>query len=221
LRKTGAVERSAGPRGSDQVATPKAPQELDGHGASFVLPGSLQIRNERPDLTRPLRFVIERGEVERGESTLPSHRAGPPHRQGTIALPEPTQRLFPRARRLHEEALKLARPGEVGIILLNQAVTLKEDGDPEGALRALERAAQVVDAEQQPRLRFGLRYNQASNLIVLNRARDAAPIVREVQGLAERLRNDIDFLRTRWLAASCAAGEGEGARRPRRGPPGV
>ena len=46
------------------------------------------------------------------------------------------QRLFPRALKLHKEALALARPEEVGVIRMNQAVTLEETGDAEGALRS-------------------------------------------------------------------------------------
>lgn len=47
------------------------------------------------------------------------------------------QRLFPGALKLHEDALTLARSQEVGIILMNQAVTRKESGDPDahGGLR--------------------------------------------------------------------------------------
>jgi transcriptional regulator with XRE-family HTH domain len=118
------------------------------------------------------------------------------------------QRLFPRALKLHEDALALARPAEVGPILLNKAVTLKENGDSEGALKTLEQAAQVVDGERQPRLLWVLQFNRASNLLVLDRAEEAAPIVDEARKLAERLRNDADLTRTLWLEGNCAAGFG-------------
>jgi len=119
------------------------------------------------------------------------------------------QRLFPLALKRHEEALALARPEEIGVILLNQAFTRKETGDPEGAIRDLEAAAQIVDGERQPRLRCVLRFNEASSLLLLDRAEEAVPIITEVRDLAERLRNDIDLIKTLWLEGNCAAGLGQ------------
>jgi hypothetical protein len=119
------------------------------------------------------------------------------------------QRELPMALRLHEDALELARPEEVGIILLNQAVTREESDDPEGSLQSLERAAGIIDGERQPRLRWALRFNQATSLCVLGRAREALPIVKEVRSLAERLRNEIDLIRVLWLEAKCLAGVGK------------
>ena len=119
------------------------------------------------------------------------------------------QRHFPKALKLHEDALELARPEEVGIILMNQATTLKESGAPENALRSLERAAVIIDSERQPRLRFGLRFNQVSSLLSMGRVKEALPIVEEVRALAERLRNEIDLVKTLWLEGDCAAGLGE------------
>lgn len=116
------------------------------------------------------------------------------------------QRLFPKALKLHDDALALARPEEVGVILLNQAATLKDSGDPEGALQIMERASMFIDGGRQPRLRWVLRFNQASSFCILGRAREAAPIVAEVRYLAERLRNEIDLIKTLWLEGNCAAG---------------
>jgi tetratricopeptide (TPR) repeat protein len=119
------------------------------------------------------------------------------------------QRQFPVALKLHERALKLAQPDEAGIILLNQAVTRKENDDPKGALQSLERAALVIDGERRPRLRWSLRFNQASCLCVLGRAQEALPLVEEARLLAERLRNKLDLIRVVWLDAKCLAGMGK------------
>ncbi len=121
------------------------------------------------------------------------------------------QGLFPRALELHENALKLARPGEVGIVLMNRAVTLKESGDPEGALRSLERAAQVIDEERQPRHRWVLQFNRSTSLILLGRAAEAVPLVEEVWRLAKAQCNESDLLKTLWLDAKCLAGLGRRA----------
>ncbi len=121
------------------------------------------------------------------------------------------QRLFPRALKLHEDALALARPEEEGSILLNKAFTFQHQGAHEEALQTLAKAARAVDAGHQPRLWFGVRFNQASNLLLLGRAGEAAPVVAEVRLLAERLRNDEDLVRTLWLEGNCATGLGQRA----------
>ena len=118
-------------------------------------------------------------------------------------------RQFDEALRLHNEALKKARPEERGVILLNKACILQVAGEHEEALQALAQAAQAIDAERQPRLRFAARFNEASNLLLLGRAGEAAPLVAEVRLLAERLRNSEDLLRVIWLEGNCAAGLGQ------------
>ncbi len=118
-------------------------------------------------------------------------------------------RQFNAALRLHNEALKKARPEERGGILLNKACIFQVKGDHEEALRTLAQAAQAIDAARQPRLRCVLRFNQASNLLLLGRAGEAAPIVAEVRELVERLRNSEDLVRTLWLEGNCAAGLGQ------------
>jgi len=119
------------------------------------------------------------------------------------------QRLFPQARKLHDDALALARPEEVGAILLNKAFTFQHQGEHEEALQTLERAAQALGSERPPRLRCVLRFNQASNLLELGRVEEAAPLVREVRELAEALGNNIDLVRLLWLEGKCAAGLGQ------------
>ncbi len=119
------------------------------------------------------------------------------------------QGLLSRALKLHDDAMKLARPAEVGVILMNQAVTLEEIGDPEGALRCLERASLAIDGDRQPRLRFGLVFNEATGLLKLGRPNEATPLVEEAQRLAEQLGNEIDLIRTTWLTANCLAGLGQ------------
>jgi tetratricopeptide (TPR) repeat protein len=119
------------------------------------------------------------------------------------------QRLFSRARKLHDGALALAWPEEVGMLLLNTACTHQAEGEHDKALETLEKAAEVIDGTLQPRMRFGVRFNQASNLLELGRATEAVPIMKEARELAEKLRNDIDFLKTLWLEGKCAAGLGQ------------
>lgn len=118
------------------------------------------------------------------------------------------QRRFPEAHRLHDRALALAKPDERGAILLNRACAYQHQCKHEEALRTLAEAAEAIDGERQPRLLHGALFNRASNLILLGRTEEAAPLVPEVRRLAERLGNGIDLIRITWLEANCAAGLG-------------
>ena len=115
---------------------------------------------------------------------------------------------FSKALELHDRARKLARPEEVGIILLNKGVTSQEKGDLETALETFEEAAEFIDGERQPRLRLGLRFNHSESLRRLGRAEEAALLVEEVSRLAEWLRDDVDLIKTMWLRANVDAGLG-------------
>ncbi len=118
------------------------------------------------------------------------------------------QRRFTEAIKLHVQALEVARPDQRGMILLNKAYTLEEKGDFEASIEVLQQAAREIDGQRQPRLFFGMRFNLAGNLVRLSRAKEAMPIVEEVRALAERLQNDLDLVRTRWLEGNALAGLG-------------
>jgi tetratricopeptide (TPR) repeat protein len=118
------------------------------------------------------------------------------------------QGLFSKAIELHDKARKRARPEEIGIILVNKGFTLQEKGDPEAALETFEEAAQFIDGKRQLRLRCVLRYNQAESLRLLDRAKEAAQLIEEVQSLAELLRNEVDLIKTAWLRANVDASLG-------------
>jgi tetratricopeptide (TPR) repeat protein len=118
------------------------------------------------------------------------------------------QRLFAQALAVHDKAIKSARIDEAGHFLLNKGFTLKEKGDLEASMQTLGQAAEAIDAERHPRLRFGVRFNQASALCRAGKAMEAVPIVAEVRTLVDRLRTGMDEIRTRWLEANLAAGLG-------------
>jgi tetratricopeptide (TPR) repeat protein len=118
---------------------------------------------------------------------------------------------FTKALSLLDQARELAAPSEAGRLFLKESATREQMGDFEGSIAALERAAGCIDAESQPRLSFGLRYNQAKNLCRLGRAENAEQLIPEIRELAERLRNDIDLLKTLGLEALVLAGQGRTA----------
>jgi tetratricopeptide (TPR) repeat protein len=117
-------------------------------------------------------------------------------------------RQFDRALKLHDDALALALPEEAGSILLNKAFTHQHGCNYKEALQTLAKADASIDAERQPRLRFGVLMNRASCFCLMEKAGAAVPIIDEIKELAELLRNDVDLVRVAWLEASCAAGLG-------------
>jgi tetratricopeptide (TPR) repeat protein len=106
------------------------------------------------------------------------------------------------------QARERAAPGEAGRLLLKESAVREQMGDFEGSIAALDQAAGCIDAERQPRLVFGLRYNQATNLCRLGKPAAAAALIAGIRQLAERLRNDIDLLKVQWLEAVVVAGLG-------------
>ncbi len=76
------------------------------------------------------------------------------------------------------------------------------------SIGTLEKAASSIDRECQPRLFCVLRFNLAGNLLRMGKAEAAVPIVQEVRELAERLRNDLDLVRTLWIEAQLLAALG-------------
>lgn len=121
------------------------------------------------------------------------------------------QRRFPEALKRIEEALVLDS-GEIrGQILLNKANIFKALGDPEGSMTALTEAAPLIDAAQEPRLAFGLRFNLLVDLCDLGRVAEAASKLLELRVLAERLGKELDLVRVRWLEGKIEAGLGRTA----------
>ena len=115
------------------------------------------------------------------------------------------QRRFREALDLHNRALRVARPGATGAILLNKAATFQEQGESEEALRVLAAASELIDGNRTPRLLSVLRFNQAANLIRLGRGSEARSLVGEVSRLVDGLANSIDRIRVRWLEGELAA----------------
>jgi tetratricopeptide (TPR) repeat protein len=121
------------------------------------------------------------------------------------------QRRFAEALELHDRALAVSGTTGRGVILLNMAVTLEQQGQIGLALKTLQTAVPRIDAAQQPRQWFGLRFNLAVNLCHLGEYRAAEPLVAEVRQLAIDLGDEIHLVRTLWLQARMLAGLG---RRP-------
>lgn len=116
------------------------------------------------------------------------------------------QRRFDEALKLHCQALDAAHPDQIGVILLNMAYTLEVKEDFEASIDVHKQAAVLIDGHRRPRLFFGLRFNWASTLCRLGKAKAAVPIVHEVRVMAEQLRNDLDLTRVLWLESQVFEG---------------
>jgi hypothetical protein len=81
-------------------------------------------------------------------------------------------------------------------------------GDTQGALVALAEAAPFVEASQDSRQLFALRFKEANNLYYLERHEEAADLLPQIRELAVNQANDLDLLRVVWLEARIAAGQG-------------
>jgi len=117
------------------------------------------------------------------------------------------QRRFSDALRLHDKALAAATPGQASHLLLNKAFTLEQGGDFECSIQVLELAASSIQGEQ-PRLLCVLRFNQAVNLLHLDRVAEAEPLIGEARELAVQLGNELDLLRVLWLEGRVLASRG-------------
>jgi len=118
---------------------------------------------------------------------------------------------FAEALKLHDRALNLASPATAGLILLNKAFTLEQQGEPEQALAALQEAEVRIDGAREPRLLFGVCFNRIVNLGHLEKFEEAAKRLPEVQAMAEAGGRPLDSVRVLWLESKIAAGFGRRA----------
>jgi hypothetical protein len=85
---------------------------------------------------------------------------------------------------------------------------LEELGQHEAAIALLLQAEPQLDGGRQPRDRFVLRAQLASNLCHLGRHAEAEIVLAEARALAIQLGNQLDLLRVEWLEGWVAAGLG-------------
>ncbi len=101
---------------------------------------------------------------------------------------------------LLEQALEVGWPASRTRLLLIQAATLEQEGQPEMALAALTEARPAIErGEGESRSLRVLRFNLVKNLIHLGRPEEAEAFLPELRLLA--IDDDLDTLRVRWMAA--------------------
>src|SRR6185295_20309913 len=105
--------------------------------------------------------------------------------------------------------LSTCSPSSRARVLLKQAATFEQSGDPERALAALREASPAIDlGEGGPRLRWVLRFNVVKILLQLNQAGEAAAVLPALRQLGKERGDRLSALRLRWLEASVAASLG-------------
>jgi transcriptional regulator with XRE-family HTH domain/tetratricopeptide (TPR) repeat protein len=121
------------------------------------------------------------------------------------------RRQLPQALALLDRALAADHWGETPALLLGKAKALEELGDFAGSMALLRQAAPQIDGEREPRKLWGVHHNLATDLCHLGRHAEAAVALPAVRALAQRLGNQLDWLRVGWLEAKVAAGLGRTA----------
>jgi transcriptional regulator with XRE-family HTH domain len=109
---------------------------------------------------------------------------------------------------LLNQAEAVDRSGVKKYLLINRGRALEHLDDYDGAIAVLQRAAPLIDGKKEPRQLWVLRSNLVMNLCHLRRFAEAEALLPELRGLAERLGQELDLLRTRWLEGWAAAGLG-------------
>jgi transcriptional regulator with XRE-family HTH domain len=119
------------------------------------------------------------------------------------------QRRLGEALALLDRALATQPATEIeGRLLISKGCVLEKLERYEEAIEALRRAAPLVEAGGNLRLRFAWRFNVAVNLCHLGRHDEAESRLGEIRALANRIDNRLDLARVTWLEGRTAAGLG-------------
>jgi len=120
-----------------------------------------------------------------------------------------SQRRLDEALGLLDRALATRPEAEVEArLLINKGCVLEKLEKYEEAIEVLQRAAPLIDAAGDLRLRFAWRFDVAVNLCHLGRHAEAEARLGEVRALASRLGRRLDLVRLAWLEGRIAAGLG-------------
>ncbi|MEP7013781.1 MAG: helix-turn-helix domain-containing protein [Acidobacteriota bacterium] len=107
------------------------------------------------------------------------------------------------------EALAICAPGDRARVLLKQAATFEQRGEPGRALAALREALQKIPHnEDAPRFHWLLRCSEVKTLLALDRPQEAEAALHGLRRLSAERGDHLSFLRLRWLEATVTAALG-------------
>jgi tetratricopeptide (TPR) repeat protein len=120
------------------------------------------------------------------------------------------QHRFPQALALLDQARAVSGgdPVAAARILLKKERLFNRMGDFKRALAVLKEAEEFIQATGDPNLLFALRFNCADALCRLGKWGQAAKLLPWVCELAVERSNELELVRTGWLQAKVAAGQG-------------
>lgn len=118
------------------------------------------------------------------------------------------ERCFALALNRLDKAGALAPPEFTGRIFLSKSAVYEQMGDGERAVEVLRKAELSADRVRDPRLYFGIRFNLATALCLLDQFEEAEGMYPEILELASGLQKQLDNVRLKWLAGRIAAGRG-------------
>ena len=99
-----------------------------------------------------------------------------------------------------------------GRMMINQAMALKDEGEPQQAISALRKAAGMIDCEREPHLALVAKQNLMSYLAELGKYDEALSLLPLVRRMAIETGRRGDLLRIRWLEGRILLGMGHEAR---------
>jgi tetratricopeptide (TPR) repeat protein/DNA-binding XRE family transcriptional regulator len=118
------------------------------------------------------------------------------------------QRRWSEALDLLDRAGNAAPIETAGRILVKKATVLEHAGDVAAALATLDTAERLINAAEEPRLRWLVQFNRLVCFCHLERYQEAAAQLSEAGLQVVALNHDLDLLRLVWLKGRIAAGQG-------------
>lgn len=119
------------------------------------------------------------------------------------------RRRFPQALKTVQKALYLDDGCQRGKLLLTKAQIHTAEGDLAASTAALAEAFSFVDGEADPRTAMGVLFQLILNLCHGDKPNEAATYLSALYEAAERLGQEMDSIRVRWLEGVVAGGQGQ------------
>jgi tetratricopeptide (TPR) repeat protein len=110
--------------------------------------------------------------------------------------------------RVHRAYLRLGERHLAGRALMSKGINLELSGKPAEAIRSLQQAISLIDAERDPQLVATVHHSLLKTLVDCGRFQEAGRLLLQ-SGLRQKFADDpLNLLRLRWVEAKIMAGHG-------------